>query len=273
MEDFKDKVAVITGAASGIGKALARHCVAQGMNVAIVDLYVEGLSALAEELQQQGAKVLSESVDVSDMAAMKSFAERCVDVLGPVSVLFNNAGILRVGQTWEHTAQEWEKMLSVNVMGVVNGLTAFVPGMIAAGIPAQIVNTGSVGSLVAAPGMAQYTACKMAVRGITESLAYDLAAAGPHIDVSLLCPGPVSTPISDGLLGIAAGSAESEANVKMMQEQPDFITPDDCAERVFKAIRERKFWIFTHPFSQYYKNNSEAIANGINPVFTDVEFD
>jgi NAD(P)-dependent dehydrogenase (short-subunit alcohol dehydrogenase family) len=273
MEDFKGKVAVITGAASGIGKALARQCVAQGMNVAIVDLYLEGLSALTEELEQRGAKVLSESVDVSDMAAMKAFAERCVAELGPVSVLFNNAGILRVGQTWEHTAEEWQKILSINVMGVVNGVNAFVPGMIEAGIPAQIVNTGSVGSLVAAPGMAQYTACKMAVRGVTESLAYDLAAVAPHIDVSLLCPGPVSTPISDSLLGIEPGSEESEANVKMMQEQPDFITPDDCAERVFKAIRERKFWIFTHPFSNYYKQASAAVADGINPVFTDVEFD
>ena len=266
MEDFKGKVAVITGAASGIGKALARHCVAQGMNVAIVDLYLEGLSALTGELEQRGAKVLSESVDVSDMAAMKAFAERCVAELGPVSVLFNNAGILRVGQTWEHSAEEWQKILSINVMGVV-------PGMIEAGIPAQIVNTGSVGSLVAAPGMGQYTACKMAVRGVTESLAYDLAAAAPHIDVSLLCPGPVSTPISDSLLGIEPGSEESEANVKMMQEQPDFITPDDCAERVFKAIRERKFWIFTHPFSSYYKRTSAAVADGINPVFADVEFD
>ncbi|MCB1687636.1 MAG: SDR family NAD(P)-dependent oxidoreductase [Halioglobus sp.] len=273
MEDFKGKVAVITGAASGIGKALARHCVAQGMNVAIADLYLEGLSALAQELETQGAQVVSASVDVSDMAAMQAFAERCVAELGAVSLLFNNAGILQVGQTWEHTAGEWEKILSVNVMGVVNGLTAFVPGMIAAGMPAQIVNTGSVGSLVAAPGMAQYTACKMAVRGITESLAYDLAAAGPHIDVSLLCPGPVSTPISDGLLGIAAGSEESAANVRMMEEQPDFITADECAARVFKAIRERRFWIFTHPFSEYYRRNSAAIADGINPVFTDVVFD
>ncbi len=273
MEEFKGKVAVVTGAASGIGKALARHCVAEGMHVAIVDLYSEGLSALAEELKAQGAQVLSELVDVSDLPAVQAFAARCVAELGPVSVLFNNAGILRVGLTWEHTAEEWQKILAVNVMGAVNGLTAFVPGMISAAIPAQIVNTGSVGSLVAAPGMAQYTACKMAVRGITESLAYDLAAAAPHIDVSLLCPGPVSTPISDGLLGIAAGSEESEANVRMLQEQPDFITPEECANRVFTAIRERRFWIFTHPFSQYYKRAAQAVAAGENPVFSEVEFD
>jgi NAD(P)-dependent dehydrogenase (short-subunit alcohol dehydrogenase family) len=273
MDNFKGKVAVITGAASGIGRALAQRCVSEGMNVAIADLHLEGLSALAGELEEQGAQVLAVAVDVSDLAAVQAFAQRCVSELGPVTLLFNNAGILQVGQTWTHTTEEWKKIFSVNVMGVVNGLSAFVPGMIAEGKPAHIVNTGSVGSLVAAPGMAQYTACKMAVRGITESLAYDLAAAGAIIDVSLLCPGPVSTSISDDLLGIAAGSEESKANVQMLAQQPDFITPDQCAERVFKAIRARSFWIFTHPFSRYYKHCTDAILNGSNPVYTEVVFD
>lgn len=273
MEDFNGKVAVVTGAASGIGKALARRCVAEGMNVAIADLYLKGLSELAAELESKGARVLAVEVDVSDAASVQAFAGRCVDELGPVSLLFNNAGILRVGQAWTHSAQQWQAMLSVNVMGVVNGVNAFVPGMIAAGVPAHIVNTGSVGSLVAAPNMAQYTACKMAVRGITESLCYDLAAAGANIDVSLLCPGPVSTPISDDLLGLDAGSEESEANVKMMEELPDFITSDVCAERVFTAIKARKFWIFTHPFTEYYQRATTAIVNGDNPVYADVEFD
>ncbi|MEZ5570896.1 MAG: SDR family NAD(P)-dependent oxidoreductase [Halioglobus sp.] len=273
MDHFQDKVAVITGAASGIGKALAQRCASEGMNIAIADLHVKGLSALASELESQGTQVLAVAVDVSDRVAMQAFAQRCVSELGPVSLLFNNAGILQVGQTWSHTSEEWEKILSVNVMGIVNGLSVFVPGMIAEGAPAHIVNTGSVGSLVAAPGMAQYTAVKMAVRGITESLAYDLAAVGTKIDVSLLCPGPVSTSISDSLLGIEAGSEESRANAEMLAQQPDFITPEQCAARVFKAIRERKFWIFTHPFSGYYRKNIDAILSGTNPVYEDVVFD
>lgn len=273
MDDFNGKVAVVTGAASGIGRSLALRCADEGMKVAIADLSLERLSALASELQSKGAQVLSVALDVSDMAAMQAFAQRCVTELGPVTLLFNNAGILQVGLTWAHTADEWGKILAVNVMGVVNGVTAFVPGMIEAGVPGHIVNTGSVGSLVAAPGMAQYTACKMAVRGITESLAYDLAASGASIDVSLLCPGPVATAIGDPLLGIEPGSEESKANAQMMTELPDFITPDQCAERVFSAIRARKFWIFSHPFSRYYQRNCEAIVNGENPVYTEVEFD
>jgi len=273
MDDFKGKVAVITGAASGIGRALALQCAAQGMKVAVADLSEKRLAALQQELGATGAQVLAVAVDVSDLASMQAFARRCVSELGPVSVLFNNAGILQVGLTWTHTAEEWGKILAVNLMGVVNGLTAFVPGMIEAGMPAHIVNTGSVGSLVAAPGMAQYTACKMAVRGITESLVHDLAATGADIDVSLLCPGPVATAIGDNLLGIEPGSDESKANAQMLAQQPNFITPEQCAQRVFDAIRARKFWIFTHPFSRYYQRQSEAVVNGINPVYTEVEFD
>jgi NAD(P)-dependent dehydrogenase (short-subunit alcohol dehydrogenase family) len=272
MDDFKGKVAVITGAASGIGRALARRCATEGMNVAIADLQIDGLTALAGELEAQGAKVLPVALNVSDRASMQDFAQRCVSEIGPVTLLFNNAGILQLGQAWTHTVQDWEKTFSVNVMGVANGLSVFVPGMIAAGIPAHIVNTGSAGSLVAAPAMGLYSASKMAVRGITESLAYDFAVAGIKIDLSLLCPGPVATSIGDGLPGAGAESELNKKNLKIMTDNP-IITPDECAERVFKAIRENRFWIFTHPFNQHYKQKTDAILNGINPVYGPVEFD
>ena len=158
-------------------------------------------------------------------------------------------------------------------MGVVNGLNAFVPLMLEAGKPAHIVNTGSVGSLVAAPGMAQYTAMKMAVRGITECLAHELAATAAPIDVSLLCPGPVLTSIGDALMGIEPGSEEPSPADHLMAGQPDFITPDECVDRIFEAIRERRFWIFTHPFTNYLKSQMHAVIEGENPVYTEVVFD
>ena len=231
------------------------------------------LQALRDKLEGDGAEVRAQTLDVSNAADYNAFAQQCIAELGTPDLLFNNAGILRFGDTWSHTGDEWQKILSINVMGVVNGLNAFVPAMLEAGKAAHIVNTGSVGSLVAAPGMAQYTAVKMAVRGITECLAYDLANQGASIDVSLLCPGPVLTSISDELLGIESGSAEVDPADHMMAGQPDFITPDECADRVFKAIRERRFWIFPHPFNDYLTAKTQAVINGENPVYQEVVFD
>jgi NAD(P)-dependent dehydrogenase (short-subunit alcohol dehydrogenase family) len=273
MDQFDGKLAVITGAGSGIGRALATRCAGEGMRVALADVQEEKLKALSAQLESEGTRVFARTLDVSNAVEFKDFSQQCCKELGVPDLLFNNAGILRIGETWTHSFEEWQQILSINVMGVVNGLNAFVPLMLAEGKPAHIVNTGSVGSLVAAPGMAQYTAVKMAVRGITESLAYDLAAREAPIDVSLLCPGPVLTSISDALLGVETGTQEADPADHLMAGQPDFITPDDCADRVFRAIRERRFWIFTHPFNNYISSKTQAILKGENPVYEEVNFD
>ncbi|GAB3278816.1 hypothetical protein GCM10027297_15980 [Parahaliea aestuarii] len=212
-------------------------------------------------------------MNVADAEQMNAFAAQCRATFGDIHLLFNNAGILRVGMTWQHTAADWEKILSVNVLGVVNGINAFLPAMIEAQTDAHIVNTGSVGSLVAAPGMAQYTACKMAVRGITETLAYDLAALQSPVAVSLLCPGPVLTSISDELLGITDSAAATDAADHLMAGEPGFITPQLCADRVFAGIRANSFWIFTHPFKGYLRAKNEAMLEGSNPRYDEVTFD
>mgnify|MGYP001334713302 CR=1 FL=1 len=273
MDEFAGKVAVITGAGSGIGRGLATRCAQEGMRVALADIQESRLAALCESLQEQGASVMTQALDVADAAAVDAFARRCRDELGVPDLLFNNAGILRLGETWSHPAQDWQAIMSVNLMGVVNGVNAFLPAMLEAQKPAHIVNTGSVGSLVAAPGMAQYTAAKMAVRGVTECLAYDLAAREAAIDVSLLCPGPVLTAISNDLLGIDPEEAEPDPGEHLMAGQPDFITPEECAERVFQAVRERRFWIFTHPFNDYLERKMRAIVQGEYPQYSEVVFD
>ncbi len=273
MDQYDGKLAVITGAASGIGRALSKRCAREGMRLALADLNSEKLDSLASQLEAEGVTVLTHSLDVSNAAEFKKFADRCLSVLGVPDLLFNNAGILRVGEAWSHSADQWQKIMSVNVMGVVNGLNAFIPKMLEEEKPAHIVNTGSVGSLVAATGMAQYTAAKMAVRGITECLANDLAAKNAAIDVSLLCPGPVLTSISDELLGIESGREEQDPTEHLMAGQPDFITPEECADRVFSALRERRFWIFTHPFNQYINDMTRDIVEGRNPVYKEVQFD
>lgn len=273
MKDFKGKTAVVTGAGSGIGMGLAVRCAREGMRVALADLHQGRLDALRAKLESEGAEVLTSALDVSDAAAVMAFSMQCQEAFGVPDILFNNAGILRVGETWSHSPDEWRTILNVNVMGVVNGITAFVPPMIDADKPAHVVNTGSVGSLVSAPGMAQYTAAKMAVRGISESLAFDLAARESGVRVSLLCPGPVLTSISDDLMGIEATDEVVAPENHMMAGQPDFITPDDVAQCVFEAIAEDRFWIFTHPLNNYLETIHGAIVEGRNPEYREVVFD
>ena len=273
MQDFKGKVAVVTGAGSGIGRALALRCAEEGMAVAAADLKEERLTSLRDEFEKMGVEILTAAVDVCDADAMASFAAECQSRFGAPNLLFNNAGILRLGDTWSHSVDEWQVMLSVNVLGVVNGINAFLPGMLESGEPAHIVNTGSVGSLVAAPGMAQYTAAKMAVRGITECLLYDIAAQGASIGVSLLCPGPVLTNISDDLMGVESVAPSGDPSEHLMAGQPNFAKPADVAERVFDGIRADNFWIFTHPLNAYLKAKHDAIVSGVNPEYSEVTFD
>lgn len=278
MDNFEGLTAVVTGSASGIGRAIAVKAANVGMNVCIADMNSSALDLLAEELKAKGVSVYAQTLDVSDSAAVKAFASECFSQFKSVELLFNNAGILSLGCAWEQSVEDWERLLSINVMGVVNGINAFLPTMVEAEKEAHVVNTGSVGSLVAAAGMAQYTASKMAVRGITECLSVELQLQQAPIGVSLLCPGPVATNIAEGVITRALGdeaSAEmiAEAKTATVAGDPNFITPDVCADIVFNAIRENKFWIFTHPFNGYYKGLTEALLNGENPSYSDVEFD
>ncbi|GAA4102506.1 SDR family NAD(P)-dependent oxidoreductase [Zhongshania borealis] len=278
MENFDGLTAVVTGAASGIGRALAVKAASLGMNVCVADMNTAALDTLAEELRLAGVGVYAQKLDVSDSAAVKLFADECFSRFKSIELLFNNAGILSLGCCWEQSVEDWERLLSINVMGVVNGLNAFLPIMVAAEREAHVINTGSVGSLVAAAGMAQYTASKMAVRGITECLSVELQLQGLPIGVSLLCPGPVATNIAEGVISRALGDTATpemiaEANAATVAGDPNFITPDICANIVFDAIKDNKFWIFTHPFSGYYRSLTNAVLNGENPSYSDVEFD
>ena len=247
----------MTGAASGIGLALAAQCLERGMRVVMADVDSE---QLAEQLAERPTKKLAEQpakartglraadahsriVDVSDAHAVEALAEATFREFGQVNLLFNNAGVLDVGLVWERSSEVAERLLRVNVLGVMHGLHSFVPRMIAQGSPAHIVNTASVGAIICAPMLGLYTASKMAVRGLTETLRLELREQGAPIGVSMLCPGPVATAMTRPAREQASHRAARTAAVAGM----DYMDPREVAEITFEAIVQERFWIFTHP--------------------------
>ena len=236
-------VAVITGAASGIGAGLARAACARGMAVVLADWNAEALEEMAGTLT---GDVAFRKTDVRNEADLTALADLAYDRFGQVDLLFNNAGVLSSGRAWEIDAETWKRSFDVNVLGVVNGLRAFVPRLIEAARPARIVNTASVGGFFAGPLMSPYSASKAAVVSLTEALVQELAKTADFIEVSLLAPGPVKT----GILGEEARE-ESSRLVEKMREMSQQLgaDPDEYARLIFEAIDRKEFWIVPQPQS------------------------
>lgn len=243
-------IAVVTGAARGIGRAIALLAAERGHIVIAIDKDQNGLSALEPELKAFNEQAFCRLVDISDATQLEIVAKEVFEQFGHVNLLFNNAGMVVNKPVLEQSVQTWQNVVNVNLMGVVNGLLAFVPHMIEQGSRAHIVNTGSVASFISGAGLGSYTATKMAVRGITETLQQELAEQGADIGVSILCPGPVDTPILAGS-GLIADNLENgpidDAGVTSEPDLMEAISPRRCAEIVFRGIEAGDFAIFTHP--------------------------
>ena len=242
LQEFTGKVAVITGAASGIGEALVLHSASQGMSVVLADINQKQLNALSKRLDDLGAPYLALATDVSDPEAVEKLAAASFERFGRVDMLFNNAGVLFTGYSWERSLEDWKWLLGINLMGVVHGIRSFVPRMLEQGGESHIINTSSVGGLVAMPQLGPYTASKMAVRGITETLYQEMQEVNPQLSVSLLCPGPIDT-----AMAATARQGTGDTTGDIPEPSGDYMPAQQCAEIVFEAIRCNKFWIFTHP--------------------------
>lgn len=271
MLEFKNRVAVVTGAASGIGRAIAGRCAAEGMRVVLADIEEVPLQQAAKSMD--GVTVLPYRVDVSDASAMEHMAEAVYSEFGAVHLLFNNAGVAPDGKmAWAQTLDTWKWVIDVNLYGVIHGLRSFVPRMLAGGEEGHVVNTASVAGLHSGPLISPYYATKHAVVGLSESLYLELAMAKARVSASVLCPAFVKTKIGEsgrnrpgGGASVAAGSDEFAAMVRGLIEQG--VSPESIADKVFDAIRAERFWILTHPeFDAAIRDRANGMLEGRNPI-------
>ena len=236
-------VAVITGAASGIGAGLARHASSLGMKLVLADWDEAALAGVAENLSTD---VLVVPTDVSNEDAVEALADAALNEFGVIDLLFNNAGVLSSGQSWEIDTATWQRSIDVNIGGVVNAIRSFVPRLIAADRPARIINTASVGGFYPSPLMAPYSATKFAVVAITEALAGELVQIASKVSVSLLAPGPVTTGLMKDVAPVE--SSEFMRALRAMADRKG-LTPDQFAPLVFAGIERGDYWIIPQPES------------------------
>ena len=258
-------VAVITGAASGIGAGLAREAARRGYRVVLADHDESNLVATAAEI---GDAAIAVACDVTAPSALEHLAERAFALEGHVDLLFNNAGMLLTGLSWEIPLSSWQAALDVNIGGIVNGLHAFVPRLLVSDKPARIINTASVGGFLPSPLMAPYCATKFAVVALTEALAGELTMQDSKIAVSLLAPGPVRSGIFREPPPDAAQSFH--AGMTAMLEQAG-MAPDDFAALVFAAIGHGEYWIIPQPEaldSDLAARNASILARRAPEYFT-----
>jgi NAD(P)-dependent dehydrogenase (short-subunit alcohol dehydrogenase family) len=260
-------VAVITGAASGIGAGLAREAAHRGMHVVLADNDAAGLQKVARAI---GPAALAVPTDVADLASVEALANAAYDAHGQVDLLFNNAGVLYTGLSWEITPAQWQTALDVNITGLVNGAHVFVPRLIKANRPARIINTASVGGFLPSPLMAPYSVTKFAAVAFTECLAGELKWLGTQIEVSLLAPGPVKS----GIFREPATTMSADFRTMIVDMlETNGLTPDDFAPRVFAAIDRGDYWIFPQPeaFDSLFDARNANISARQNPKFYGVD--
>jgi NAD(P)-dependent dehydrogenase (short-subunit alcohol dehydrogenase family) len=251
------KVAVVTGGASGIGRALAEAFAAAGSAVVVADLDDAEAEAVSQDIQAGGGVALAVKVDVSDAAAVDRLASTTLERFGRVDVLCNNAGVSTFNLISDQTLDDWRWVVGVNFWGVVHGVHTFVPIMRDQGTPAHIVNTASIAGLLSGVAfIGPYCATKVAVVSISETLAQELAIDQTPIGVSVLCPSSVDTKVMESergrppALGIEHRTEMAESVRLMIRDGftgPTGLSPPQVAVRVLEAVRNGKFWIITHP--------------------------
>jgi NAD(P)-dependent dehydrogenase (short-subunit alcohol dehydrogenase family) len=259
ISDFKGKTAVITGAGSGFGLAVARIGASLGMRLVLIDVQQDSLDAASAELQAAGVQTLAFRLDVSDAAQMEAMADSVKAQWGAPHLVFNNAGVGSGGLIWENSTQDWDWVLGVNVMGVVHGVRLFTPMMLEAAAQdaawqGHIVNTASMAGLLNPPNMGVYNVSKHAVVALSETLYQDLRLVTGQIGASVLCPYFVDTGISQSFRNRPAGMDGSPTRSQQVQHAmiskavaSSKVSASEVAQLVFDAVARNQFYIYSHP--------------------------
>jgi NAD(P)-dependent dehydrogenase (short-subunit alcohol dehydrogenase family) len=275
MRDFTGKVAVVTGGASGMGRAFAERFAAEGMKVVLADIEAPALDAAVAEMSAAGHDVTGVVTDVSKLESVQALAQRTLEAYGKVHVVCNNAGVDGyLGTIWEATPRDWQWTFGVNFWGVVHGVSAFLPLLLAQDEEAHLVNTASATAIV--PGSNIYSVTKHAVLAYSEAIYAQLKQQGAKIGISCLCPGTVNTRLFYGGRNrpeelrnpgeIESSEPGSQARVMLREVLARSIPPADVAEILLEAIRDQRFYVLTdHEWDERSRLRSEAILARGNP--------
>ncbi len=279
MRNWKGKVAVITGAGSGMGEAMAHRFAKAGMRIVVADIDLPAAERVSADIVATGGDAIPFKVDVCSEDNVQALADKAWDHFGSVDVLCNNAGVVPSGRyrpIWEFPLEDWKWSFDVNLMGVVHGMRSFIPRMIAQGTDGHVVTTASVAGVVSGAGSPVYSAAKTAAVRATEALYASLKDIGSPIGVTLLCPGLVNTNIyrsernRPSELQPAAGVAEETPELKAIADNlyRSAISPETVAEMVFEAMEKRQFYLLTSDkFDHSIKLRSDALLSRTNPNF------
>jgi NAD(P)-dependent dehydrogenase (short-subunit alcohol dehydrogenase family) len=266
LKEFEGRVAVVTGAASGIGLATATRFAQLGMRVVLADIERGPLDAATASLQSQGHSVLGVETDVSRLEAIEHLAAATLDAFGQVNVLHNNAGVVRAGRIGELSIADWEWVLGVDLWSVIYGVRTFLPLIREAG-EGHIVNTASSAGLQSSPAIGPYNVAKFGVVALSETLELELRAEDSAIGASVLCPGAVATRITESERNRPDAAPETETNQRFSRSASKIVrdghTPESVAELIVEAIRAREFWILPHPdWIDVLRRRVEGMAEG-----------